>query len=257
MINQKKLAEISKLLTTNQEDFTSAFRQNLFTYLKDPDITLHKLSEEADVAYATLNSFLYGKSQNVRVDNVVKLAKALNVSVDELVGADTLHDLTKESLAMCRNLPENDLYLVRWFIRYLNDLNSKSEPNKRCISAIVPTLNNNGDFQVSANYEKIEITNLPEPLRSKIFVGCRIVSDYYMPHYIPGDIILIANDRPAKPNENVIVRVDKFLYIVNRRLENGISKFYSIRDGKYRIDESNVDELIGYIACKLNKKAGY
>lgn len=252
MINQKKLAEISKNLVTNDKDFMLSFRENVSLYLKEKDLTIVELAEAADISFETLKTFLYRHDlKDVKLSNAIKLAKTLNTSVDELVGAATFSELTKESLAMCRNLPENDLYLVRWFIRYLNDLNSKSEPNKRYISAIVPTLNNNGDFQVSANYEKIEITNLPEPLRSKIFVGCRIVSDYYMPHYIPGDIILIANDRPAKPNENVIVRVDKFLYIVNRRLENGISKFYSIRDGKYRIDESNVDELIGYIACKL------
>lgn len=248
MFNKQNLAEISKKLTTNREDFTSAFRQNLFIYLKDPNITLHTLSEESSVAYSTLNSFLYGQSNNVRIDNVVKLAKALNISVDELVGADTLHDLTKESLAMCRNLPENDLYLVRWFIRYLTSLNEKTEQNKRYISAIIPTLNNNGDFEISSNYEKIEITELEEPLRSKVFVGCRIVSDYYMPHYVPRDIILIANDRPSKPNENVIVRAGKCLFIVKRLVENGVAKYYSIRDGKYRIDADEVDELIGYIA---------
>lgn len=116
---------------------------------------------------------------------------------------------------------------------------------------MIPNLTNDGDFKVSANYEKIEISELKEPLRSKIFVGCRIASDYYMPHYIPGDIILIANDRPPKPNENSIVRVDKYLFIAKRKIENGVAKYYSIRDGKYRIDESEVDELIGYVAYKI------
>lgn len=251
MIEQKKLAEISRLLTTNQEDFTSAFRQNLFTYLQDPAITLHLLSEESDVAYATLNSFLYGKSQNVRIDNVVKLAKALNVSVDELVGADTIHELTKESLAMCRNLPKNDLYLVRWFIRYLTSLNEKTEPNKRFISVMLPKQTNDGNFEVTSDFEKVEITNLPEPLRSKIFMGFHIICDHYMPHYVPGDIILISNDRPQRFSEHAVVRVGKYLFIVNRVIENGTAKYYSIRDGKYRIDENEVDELIGYIAYQL------
>lgn len=248
MIDNKKLAEISKNLVTNDKDFMGSFRANLSMYLKEKELTIAELAEISDISVETLKTFLYRDMQDAKLSNAIKLAKTLNVSIDELVGVNTLHDLTKESLAMCRNLTENDLFLVRWFIRYLTALNSKTEPNKRYISAIVPTLTNNGDFKVSANYEKIEITDLKEPLRSKIFVGCRIVSDHYMPHYIPGDIILIANDRPATSNENVIVRVDKYLYIVKKVIENGVSKLYSIRDGKYRIDEADVDELIGYIA---------
>lgn len=248
MIDDKKLAEISKNLVTNNNDFMTSYRANVFMYLKEKELTIDELATISTISVETLKTLLYRDVQDVKLSNAIKLAKTLNVSIDELVGAHTLHDLTKESLAMCRNLPENDLYLVRWFIRYLTSLNEKTEPNKRYISSIIPTLNNNGDFEVSSNYEKIEITGLEEPLRSKVFVGCRIVSDYYMPHYVPGDIILIANDRPAKPNENVIVRAGKCLFIVKRFVENGVAKYYSIRDGKYRIDADEVDELIGYIA---------
>lgn len=75
-----------------------------------------------------------------------------------------------------------------------------------------------------------------------------------MPHYIPGDVILIANDRPAMPNENVVVRTGKYLFIVKRRIEHSSVQLYSIRDGKYRIDESDVDETIGYIAYVLKNR---
>lgn len=254
MIKKEKLNEISKKLVSNRIDFITAFRQNLFKYIEDKEITINDISLESGIPMNTLNTFLYGKSSDMRISNVAKIARALNISIDELVGAETIPELTLESVKICRNLPENDLYLVRWFIRYLDALNAKTEPNKRYVSAIIPTLTNNGDFKISSNYEKIEITDLKEPLRSKIFVGCKITSDYYMPHYIPGDIILIANDRPPKFNENVIVRTGKYLFIVKCRVENGIAKYYSIRDGKFRLDELEVDELIGYIACKKRTK---
>lgn len=249
MLEKEKLKEISRNLTTNEDDFTSAFRQNLFKYLENKEITLADISSESGIPYATLNGFLYGKTQNVRIDNVVKLAKTFNVSIDELVGADTLHALSKESLAMCRNLPENDLYLVRWFIRYLDGLNKGLEPNKRYVSVMMPKQTNDGNFEVTADYEKIEITNLEEPLRSKIFMGFNIICDHYMPYYSSGDVILIANDRPPRYSEHAVVRAGNYLFIIQRIVENGVAKYYSIRDGKYRIDESEVDELIGYIAC--------
>lgn len=251
---KKNLSKKEEYLVKNSVDLSEFFRRNIWKYAEGQDMTIVDVANKSDVPINTINSFLHRTSNDMKVSNVAKIAKALNVSIDELIGADTMHELTKESLAVCRTLPQNDLYLVRWFIRYLDALNQKTEPNKRYISAIIPTLTNNGDFKISSNYEKIEITDLKEPLRSKIFVGCRITSDYYMPHYIPGDIILIANDRPPKPNENVIVRTEKYLFIARRKMENGVAKYYSIRDGKYRIDESDIDELIGYVAYKKTDK---
>lgn len=250
-MDKKEKSEISGDLVKNSVELSERFRQNLLYYVGQNNMTMVELANKSDIPINTINSFLHKISNDMKISNVAKIAKTLNVSIDELVGADTLHEMTKESLALSRNLPDSDLYLVRWHIRYLDALNKKTEPNKRYISAMIPNLTNDGDFKVSANYEKIEISELKEPLRSKIFVGCRIVSDYYMPHYIPGDIILIANDRPPKPNENVIVRTGKYLFITKHKIENGIAKCYSIRDGKYRIDESEVDELIGYVAHVL------
>lgn len=254
MINQKNLDQNEEHLAKNSVDFPDCFRQNIWRYAEIKGMTIVDVANNSNVPINTINSFLHRYSNDMKVSNAAKIAKTLNVSIDELIESDTMHELTKESLSMCRNLPENDLYLVRWFIRYLSTLNSKTEPNKRYISAIIPTLTNNGDFKISSNYEKIEITDLKEPLRSKIFVGCKITSDYYMPHYIPGDVILIANDRPAMPNENVVVRTGKYLFIAKRRIEHSSVQLYSIRDGKYRIDESDVDETIGYIAYVLKNR---
>lgn len=250
MIKKEKLKEIAKKLSANKLDFMSAFRRNMYLYIDDKDITMNDIADTSGVNLSTLKTFFYGNSRDAKLSNAVKLARAFGVSIDELVGAETIPELSRESLRMCRELPENDLLLVRWFIRYLHQINQGLEPTKRYVSIMLLEPNNNGDFKVDLNYEKLEITELEEPLRSKIFMGFRITEGYYMPHYLPGEAILIANDRPPKPNENVVVRAGKYLFIVKRKIEDGVAKYYSIRDGKYRIDEDDVDELIGYIACK-------
>lgn len=247
MLKKEKLKEISNNLIANRVDFISTFRQNLFKYVTDKDITLNDISMESGIPYNTLNTFLYGNSKDTRISNAVKLAHALDISIDELIGAETIPELTRESLKICRNLPDNDLMLVRWFIRCLADLNSQNEPNKRYVKVMLPEEDNDGNCKLVSKFENMEITDLQEPLRSKIFMGFKVISDYYMPHYKPNDIILIANDRPAKPNEHIIVRVGDYIFIVKRILVNGIGKLYSIRDDKYRIDELDVDEIIGYI----------
>lgn len=115
---------------------------------------------------------------------------------------------------------------------------------------MIPDINNNGDLKITSNYKKIEITDMDEPFKSKVFLGLQMNCDNYMPHYTPQDIILIANDRPPKPNENAVVRVKEFLFITKRKVENGVAKCYSIRDGKYWFDEKDTDELIGYAVPK-------
>ena len=251
-MEKEKLKELSLKLSSDSNDYMSAFRKNLFMYVDEKDITIKEISETADIPFSTLNSFLYGKTNDVKLSTAVKLAKALKISIDELVGAETISDISRESIAICRNLPDNALYLIRWYIRYIDSLNKKNEPNKRYVSVMELECNHNGNLKITTNYRHIDITDIGEEYRSKVFFGITMPCEHYMPTYSPYDILLIANDRDAQTNENVLIRTDGNLFLAKRKVENSIAKYYSIRDGKFRLDEDNVDEVIGYIAHVIN-----
>ena len=250
-MEKEKLKELSLKLSSDSNDYMSAFRKNLFMYVDEKDITIKEISETADIPFSTLNSFLYGKTNDVKLSTAVKLAKALKISIDELVGSETISDISRESLAICRNLPDNALYLIRWYIRYIDSLNKKNEPHRRYVSVMELECNHNGNLKITTNYHHIDITDIGEEYRSKVFFGITMPCEHYMPTYSPYDILLIANDRDAKENENVLIRTDGNLFLAKRKIENDIAKYYSIRDGKFRLDEDNVDEVIGYIAHVL------
>ena len=252
MLTDKKLKEISKKLISNRTDYMSAFRQNLFKKVEEKDITTKDISEKADIPFSTLNSFLYKDAKDVKLSTAVKLAHALNVSIDELIGAETINEISRESISICRNLPDNALYLVRWYIRYIESLNRKNEPHKRYVSVMELECNSNGNLKITSNYRHIDITDIGEEYRSKIFFGITMPCDHYMPTYSPYDILLIANDRNAQCKENSLLRIEGNLYIAKRKVENGIAKYYSIRDGKFRINEEDVSEVVGYIAGTIN-----
>lgn len=251
MIDDKKLAKLSRKLVSDDKDFLRTFKENVFMYLSQKELTLQELAEKSDISIDTLRSLLYKTPKDTRISVVIKLAKALKVSIDELIGANTLDKQTKESIAMCRNLPDNDLHLVRWFVRYLDKLNKNLEPNKRYVSVMEVDISNDGDLKLTSNYQKIDITELKEPEKSKIFFGVHLNCDNYMPNYSPDDVILIASNRPPKFNEHVLLRVGKCLYIAKQKIEGGRTKYFSIRDNKYWIDEENIDELIGYIVTTI------
>ena len=248
MLKKEKLRKISKELSANRVDYMSAFRQNLFRYVDDKDITLKEISEKADIPFSTLNTFLYGSSRDIKLSTVVRLAHALDVSIDELVGTETINEVSRESIAICRNLPDNAVYLIRWYIRYIDSLNKKNEPHRRYVSVMELECNQNGNLKITTNYRHIDITDIGEEYRGKVFFGITMPCDHYMPTYSPYNILLIANDRNPQFNENSLLRIGGCLFIAKRRIENGVAKYYSIRDGKYRIDEKDVDEVVGYIA---------
>ena len=151
-------------------------------------------------------------------------------------------------------MPDNALYLVRWYIRYIDSLNKKNEPHRRYVSVMELECNNNGNLKITTSYRHIDITDIGEEYRSKVFFGITMPCDHYMPTYSPYDILLIANDRNANINENVLIRTDGNLFIAKRKADNGIVKYYSIRDGKFRLNEEDIDEVVGYIATTIIEK---
>lgn len=250
-MQNEKLKKMSLNLCANKHDYMKSFRKNVDMYISEKDITLREVAEIADMPFDTLKNFLYKDSADCKLSTAVKLARAFNVSIDELIGAETINEISRESIAMCRNLPENALYLVRWYIRYIDSLNKKNEPHRRYVSVMELECNENGNLKITTNYKHIDITDIDKEKRCKIFFGITMPCDHYMPHYSPYDILLIANDRNPQCNENSLLRIDGFLHIAKRKIENGVAKYYSLRDGKFRINEDDVDEVVGYIACKI------
>ena len=250
-MQNEKLKKMSLNLCADKHDYMKSFRKNVDMYISEKDITLREVAEIADMPFDTLKNFLYKDSADCKLSTAVKLARAFNVSIDELIGAETINEISRESIAMCRNLPDNALYLVRWYIRYIDSLNKKNEPHRRYVSVMELECNANGNLKITTNYKHIDITDIDKEKRCKIFFGVTMPCDHYMPHYSPYDILLIANDRNPQCNENSLLRIDGFLHIAKRKIENGVAKYYSLRDGKFRINEDDVDEVVGYIACKI------
>ncbi len=252
-MQKENLQIISKKLVSDEENYMDSFRKNLDMYLSVPGITIKALSEEADIPFATLNGLLYGDSKNCKLSTAIALAKALGVSIDELVGAKTIPDDIRDSIATFRNLPESAKHLILWYIQHQEVTNSRVPKGRRILSVMEPVCTNNGNLKIQDIYKHIDITDLPSEIKSKVFIGMRIPCEHYMPIYSPYNILLIANDRHAMPNEHVLITVDNCLFICKRRIVDGVAKFYSLRDDRYRMDEKDVDEVVGYIVHTITQ----
>ena len=221
-------------------------------YINEKDITLQEIADAADVSVSTLRSFVYGDNADCRVSMVVKLAKVLNVSCDELLGAGTISEQTCQSLQLVRMMPESFTHFVRWAIHYHYDRLTQGEPTSKLIEIMRPICADNGNIKMTNDFDIIDIKNLGPSLSPKIFMGIRIPCNHYVPNYFKGDILLLANDRCSRKEENVVVAFDEFMWIVNRKeeIEDGkkVDNFYSLRDSNRKAPKGNIGMILGYVA---------
>jgi len=255
MFNKEKLKELTINLVSNPDDFIASFRANLCMYLSQKDITLAQLSEVADIPLNTLRSFVYGTARDCHLSMAVKLARALNVSVDELVGCETISEKTRGSMQIMRHFPEKFANFIHWGIRYhYNELN-RDPSIKHAIEVMTAVNGDDGNVKMTNDFHIMDISNLEENLHPKIFMGIVLPTDNYIPHYYNGDVLLIANDREARAHEHVVVHYGDNIWIVQRKYElvDGERKpfLYSIRDGGIRVPDEKQSLVLGYIAKVL------
>lgn len=253
MMDKEKLKKIANRLTTG-DNLMETFRNNLFLYVGDSDITISDISDASGVPFSTLNSLLYGSTKDIRLSTAIKIARSLGITVDELVGAATMEDKMRESVRICRGLPDHALFLVRYFIRHQETIYGK-EKKDNYISVFAPQFVS-GSMPTTNVFEIVRTDGLPDNIRSKAYTGIKLPCNYYMPYYAEGEIILVAADRKALKNEQCIITSGGNIYIVRKDviIRNGkkIEIFTSIIDDSAIIPDDKIDDRIGYVVGFLN-----
>ena len=240
-MQREKLLEIQENLVTDRENFLSAFRQNMFLYLSQKEITIREISESSGVSFSTLNNVLYGKSDDMKLSTVVPIARALNVSVDELIGSGTIDEDLASILSPCRSLSPKDKYFIRWYADYLKESEKGFTEKEKTIT--VMKLSDN--MELTNDCKKIEISSLESRLYSTIFFGISVSKSDYMPLFSPFDTLLIANDRNPRISEICVIRVQNFI-----RFYRKIGSFFcSLKNDKPVLKDNEIDDFIGYVAC--------
>ena len=56
--------------------------------MKEKNMSIYRLSKETGISDSLLGKILNGKEENPRIQTVKQIAKALNVTIDEIVNMD-------------------------------------------------------------------------------------------------------------------------------------------------------------------------
>ena len=252
MLKEKTLNQLSRKMVAEPDNYMSSLRKNLLTYVSEREITMAEIAEAANISIDTLKTVIYGDSKDVKLSTIVAIAKALHISIDELVGAGTISPVMCEFIQITRNLPENFVYFVRWAIRYHERQLTSKKASKKAINVMMAECTHHGNLRMNNNFELMDISNLDDVVRPKIYMGLQIPCDHYMPIYSEGDVLLLANDRLPLQTEVCLIVQCGFIWMVKRKVEldeNGkkVVNYYNARDGKFRSGEDQVDEILGYV----------
>ena len=254
-MHNEKLKKLSMNLVSDKNNYMSAFKKNIDMYINEKDIKLREISEKADIPFETLKSFIYGSSKDCKLSTAVKLARAFNVSIDELVGAETIEEETRKVIAMSRNLKEHHRKVIRMYAKHQYILHNDEKPNEKTISVLKP-LCKNGRLKTTVVDEKLCISHLPKSTQEKIGLGIKIPCDHYEPHFLQDETLLLGFDREGGNNEMCVVSSQGNMYIVLKKIQIIDGKkevnYIAITNKKKIFAFDEIDDRFGYIVGFLD-----
>jgi hypothetical protein len=248
MLKQEKIWEIAQNFASNKDDVMDAFRKNCFMILEAKCITLREWAELADISFSTLNSFLYGNSKTCDINLPIRLAGAIGVTVDELLGSGTMSEGTRECVSKCRRLPTHFVNLARSYIRHIFKLFLKTA-SKEPRLVILPECRN-GHLQTTNVTTEIDVSHLEKSIQSRIAHCLCIPCDHYEPYFMKDEIILLAVDRDGQNGEICVISHGGEYYIVRKKsfFDNGIKKWkYISLFTEVEFLKEDIEDKLGYV----------
>lgn len=181
------------------------FRKHIKEELKKNNLTLSKLSKEADLSEDTLRSLIYGKSTDVKLSTLSKIADVLNCSIDSLIGRNNWF-FDEKLLKKLESLSPRSIKSVETLIKL--ELASTQQPSNKgqdMISVLIPTQTMvDGFYYDHANFISHDISAYPASLKKMIHLGILITNDNYEPNYYMNDILLLSTERKPAYDDIVV-----------------------------------------------------
>lgn len=249
-MTREKLINLSKYLTSDRDNYLSAFHKNMNLYVSQPDFTIREISERSGLSFSTINTVLYGNNRDYKLSTIIGLSKAMNVSIDELVGCSTLDEEERYLIQAYRSSSRQEQLLIHWFVQMQKQLQDCDAPTRQPSVLIMQMRQDEtGGLLITNQYQPYQLPDSENKKHQHIFMGVQLPCCDYMPDYSPYDYIMLANDRPPKINEDCIILSAGKCYIVKRIPSDKSDTLRCIdKQGKIYYYPAPED-IMGYIVC--------
>lgn len=249
-MKKELLKKLSLKLKSNKENWMDCFRNNVQMYVDEKEIRMSDIANEADISVKTLDNFLHNKTKDCNLSTAVALARALEVSLDELVGAETIEEETRKVIAMARNLKEHHRKVIRMYAKHQYELHGQNDINSKSISILTPVCKN-GHLKTTILNKKLCIDFLEKPTREKVGMGIKIPCDHYEPHFLKDEVVLLGFDREGENNEMCVISYSGNLYFCIKKIQfvNGKKEvnYVAITNKQKIFSFDEIDDRFGYV----------
>lgn len=223
-------------------------RDHLRQYMADNDMTMNELAEKADIPLTTLQSIIY-KNSDCRTESAAALARAIGISVDEMLNTGALPDATLLSIQRTRSLPHYRRLLVRRYIEMQCTMEEMEKTKKKKYVSVMNLDYVNEHLCTTEDFCTVDITDMPDEIKPIVFRGLRIPCNEYIQFYRENDILLLAAERKPRLRERCVVLYYNRVFIVQREYRNGVWGFKGIRNEEIFLTESEIDFYFGYVVA--------
>lgn len=186
------------------------FRNNLRNKIQERKIPLSSLALEADLSEDTLRSVVYGKSQDIKLSTVIKIADVLDCPIDDLVGRQYYSEMEQKIHEQMHHFSERSLRTMQYFSGMEEDMMLQQSMEGKELIPIICFVGNMKDGMYGGSYviDHLDISGYPNELREDADFGLKILSDHFEPIYFLNDILICSCKRLPEYND-IVLYIDK------------------------------------------------
>ena len=169
--------------------------------LGDMDMSFAQLAEKADIPLETVRNLYYGKVKDPKVSTLLAISKALNVSVNYLVGG--INEDEYELVTNFRKCGNHGKNVLSTLARYEAELSQRErkDSHKHTIPCIVPI----GEIHDGLPFRSGETVDIlvSEP---NAYLAFELNTNNFSPVYCKGDKVLLERRFPQSGERGLFIK---------------------------------------------------
>ena len=183
------------------------------------NLSIQQLSEMSGIPLETMRNLYYGRVEDPKVSTMLRLSKALDLSVNYLMGDIIFSDDERKLVHLYRKCGNHGKSVMQLIGRYESQATKKEREafGKRRINCLVPV----GHIYDGARYSTCDIYEVYTDNKNA-YMAVQLVNNCFAPVYCYGDKVLLENRYPRSGERAIFVQ-DDVVYL-RQYIEN---------DGKY------------------------
>lgn len=181
------------------------------------DISIQEFAEMCGLPVETIRNIYYGKSVDPKLSTALKIADALQLGVNCLVGK-CHHTLAERTIIQnYRACGKHGKSIIELIARYeaSSMKNERNNPDRHKIPCILPR----GDNRKGIVYDLCETVEIETTVKDA-FVGIQMTDNDFAPVYCKGDILLFEDRFPENGEMSAFFQKDR-VYLRRFVEENG------------------------------------